>query len=215
MGLAGVGGISARDSEGGEHRGGDGLLGSSWGSTLNAGTGGKPKLRSNNMALSRETRSIFHQMICKMQQSFSFISPIGPQHQLNESREKNKQPNRPWCQEGVCWSRSERLKLEGWQAIGSLEGETFGSKWWIFNRFHSRDVVCLNFIHLGAQCQAWGTRLFLLYLQLLMIRFQQRTDMLLFIFDSHALSIWKFRYAHLGHSWLDKIFHRVCILERK
>lgn len=146
-------------------------------------------------------KSISPQRICKKRtKSNNFLkrkaSILLPQLVFNTSwmragEKPNKQPNRPWCQEGVCWSRSERLELEGWQAIGSLEGETLGSKGWIFNRFHSRDVVCLNFIHLGARCQAWGTRFFLLYLQLLMIRFQQRTERLLFTSDSHTLSMWK------------------------
>lgn len=97
---------------------------------------------------------------------------------------KGKQ--KPWCEEGVSWTRSERLKFEGQQSRGGLKDETLRSKRWTFSRITSSDKVSLNIV-LCLRAGGWTGGTSYDFWLLLRLRFLQKIGTTFFKNDNISL----------------------------
>lgn len=138
--------------------------------------------------------------------------------------DETEKRSRPWCKEGVCWTRCERLKLEGWQASRSLEEKTFWSKWGCRWDEISRNRLGWRLIHhhvffLSTWCRAGRTRSFLnvLHLRHCQLRFlhttgaaKQLNSKLLKSFTSLVCRVCHWT-AHLWDSMMDSVIDCFCV----
>lgn len=128
---------------------------------------------------------------------------------------------KPWCEEGVSWSRGERLKVEGRQSRGGLKDETLRSKRWTFSRITSRDRVSLNTV-LCLRAGGWTGGTSYVFWLLLWLRFLHKTGTT--FFKNHNISLFYFRLlrhillmskAYLEDSRLDIILLSFYIFKRE